>query len=96
MRLPTVKTIREGLECDGETARAIRARLAINTEDGEAPANTLLRVNDLLDAYGVEYIPHRKDTSREAFGLYYVNRGDTYVCTLLYDYVTCSWRVSPS
>ncbi len=45
----------------------------------------MLIANKLLDGFGVEYIPDREDSYTEAYGLDYINFGDTYSTTLLLD-----------
>jgi hypothetical protein len=50
----------------------------------------------MMDGFGVEYIRSSNDTVRTPDGLDYVNMGDTYDLTLVYDhnkgkYVVTSW-----
>ncbi len=45
----------------------------------------MLIANKLLDGSGVEYIPDREDSYTEAYGLNYINSGDTYDTTLFLD-----------
>jgi hypothetical protein len=44
--------------------------------------------NQLLDGDGIEYIPSEQDTMRSRAGLEFVNMGDTYDTTLIYDFST--------
>jgi len=40
-------------------------------------------LNECLGTYGVEYMPHPKDTCTEFFGATYLNAGDPYATTLV-------------
>jgi hypothetical protein len=43
-------------------------------------------INSITEGHGVEYIAHKDDTFHEVHGLDYVNMGDTYITTVIYDY----------
>jgi hypothetical protein len=61
----------------------------IRTIEGEKGARKALEyANELIGGYGVEYIAHRDDTSWRSHGLQYVNTGDTYSATVVYDWHT--------
>jgi hypothetical protein len=42
---------------------------------------------------GVEYIASTIDTCRTGCGLSYLNTGDTYVLTIIYDHLSDTWSV---
>ena len=50
-------------------------------------------VNELLGGYGVEYVESTEDTMHEAQGIEYINFGDTYSPTLMYDHRDGIWRL---
>lgn len=61
-----------------------------------APAGVLRAASRMMDGFDVEYIRSRNDTMRTPDGLDFVNMGDTYDLTLIYDhskgkYVVSSW-----
>jgi hypothetical protein len=43
-------------------------------------------INEILEGYGVEYIESIDDTFNDMQGLSYVNLGDTYINTVIYDH----------
>ncbi len=45
----------------------------------------MMIANKLTNSSGVEYVPDRDDTYTSAYGLEYLNQGDTYDTTLIYD-----------
>lgn len=51
-------------------------------------------INDIIGGHGVEYISHRDDGMRDVYGIEYVNLGDTYITTILYDHKLDSFRCS--
>lgn len=56
---------------------------------GKSASNALLEINDVLDGYGVEHVEGDKGPSGYWSGAVaaYVNMGDTYNVTILYDTV---------
>jgi hypothetical protein len=60
-------------------------------------ARSVLRAaSRMMDGFDVEYIASSSDTSRNREGLSYVNMGDSYMTTLIYDhgkgrYIVSSW-----
>jgi len=55
-----------------------------------------LRVMDsAAETYGVEYICSTHDTQYEERGLEYLNTGDTYTCTIIYNHDSDSWSALP-
>lgn len=72
------------------SARRLKQALAGSWKAAMEEANTL------LGGHGVEYLPAEDDDFRSAKGVEYVNMGDTYTTTLLYDrtsrrYIIGSW-----
>lgn len=54
-----------------------------------------MRVMDsILDTFGVEYIPSADDTYNRTEGLDYLNTGDTYTPTVIYDYGKGRWMIT--
>ncbi len=54
-----------------------------------------LHVMDVaLETFGVEYIPSNEDTVYSAYGLAYLNTGDTYVPTVIYDHGKDKWEIT--
>jgi hypothetical protein len=51
--------------------------------------------NKILGGYGVEYVAHKNDgyLERESKGFEYVNMGDTYEPTLIFDRLKGKWIV---
>lgn len=89
MKLPSVKT----LSAITDKSLALRAMLE-RYRDGKS---TLQQVMDFVDAlisgHGVEYIRHKKDTMRQAFGITYVNMGDPYIPTLMFVHALGTFHV---
>lgn len=53
-------------------------------------------LNSIAETYGVEYIAHEHDTFHTVYGLDYLNTGDSYTKTIIYDhskgrYVVAAW-----
>jgi len=94
--LPSVKTLCARLGCDSTIAGAVRHVLAMNNRTDLEINDTLKTVSVLLHGYGVEYAPSKQDTHGKGRGLEYVNMGDTYRPTIIYDclhrcFVCASW-----
>jgi len=53
-------------------------------------------INAECEGCGVEYIRHKQDGYRmsEMRGLEYINQGDPYVTTIIYDHDRGSWRLT--
>lgn len=43
-------------------------------------------LNDLIGGFGVEYIGHKDDSYTRIYGLDYINLGDTYRYTIIFDH----------
>ena len=86
---PSVQRMMDFLKISKGDAIAVKARM-----DAGVPYQTLLEEADrLLNGHGVEYIQSQADTMRSQDGLSYVNMGDTYDTTLLYDHKTGRFSV---
>lgn len=51
-------------------------------------------INDLINGFGVEYIPTKEDTYTISYGIEYINLGDTYTLTVCFfnnRFSICSW-----
>ena len=85
MRLPSVKTLKTCWTPD--TARAVRK--ALEKADPGLPRtidDALDTVNTLIGGYGVEAIRDDEWTTYYLdIGLLYVNAGDPYITTIVYD-----------
>ena len=95
-RLPSVKTLSARLGCDSTIAGAVRHVLGMNNRTDAEINDTLQSVSTLLHGYGVEYAPSKQDTHGKGRGLEYVNMGDTYAMTIIYDclhgrFVCAAW-----
>lgn len=106
MRLPSIKTLESAFPGRGralrrllEDDRAVREHpAAIARRDECFTPPTLLdqrlhALNAEAETFGAEYIAHRDDTCRDTYGLEYLNVGDTYTPTLIFDHARHSWRV---
>jgi len=80
---PSVKRIEEGLQISRQQAQAIKDAM----NDGK-PNKALRLASEATGNFGVEYIESDQDTMRSREGIEYVNTGDTYNTTLIYDYKT--------
>lgn len=59
------------------------------------PSKTELKLealNQILEGYGVEYIEHKEDSFPDVYGISYINLGDTYINTVLFDRASNKWR----
>lgn len=106
MRLPSIRTLESAFPGHGralrrllEDDRAVREHPAAIARRAECfPSPTLLdlrlrALNAEAETCGVEYIAHRDDGMRDIYGLEYLNTGDTYATTIIYDHSRGSWRV---
>lgn len=81
-------------EADAKKLRRIVAQ-AKREDDPKATDHALDKINDLVGGYGVEAIEGNwHDRYYQNIVALYVNRGDTYVTTMLYDTVRGTWHVS--
>jgi hypothetical protein len=91
MRKPSIHTLRKLFDADRSKARTLR-RALLHARDGWLPDHyaidkALDLANELLEAHGVEAIHSGSvwDGYYCDIACLYVNRGDTYDTTLLYD-----------
>ena len=107
MKLPSVKTLETAFPGKGRTLRRLLESDAAVSKHPAAAARraecfhapTLLdqrmhALNAEAETCGIEYIAHRNDSWREDFGLEYLNTGDMYTPTLIFDYARDSWCVA--
>lgn len=102
MRLPTAKTLLR-LGIDQATAQAVRKAMerAYSEEDmGGAHSRAeyaLSLADEILQAagktHGLEYIRHKDDTMHDVFGLDYLNTGDPYYTTIMFNHLTGTFQV---
>jgi hypothetical protein len=60
-----------------------------------ARSDTAMEIMDrALETSGIEYIPSNEDTSYSAYGLEYLNTGDTYTATVIYDRGEGKWMIT--
>ena len=50
-------------------------------------------LNEIIEGYGIEYIQHKDDTFTDPQGLTYVNLGDTYANTIIFDHSCNSFKL---
>jgi len=86
---PSVQRMMDFLKISKEQASALKAMM----DDGKSVSTILREADRLLNGHGVEYIQSHADTMRSQDGLSYVNMGDTYDTTLLYDHKTGRFSV---
>ena len=57
--------------------------------------NEVLKVcSGILESCGVEYLPHKKDTFSDSYGISFVNSGDMYTNTVIYDHNSMSFKIA--
>jgi hypothetical protein len=97
---PTKKTLQiiKEIESGFQVSRisAIRAVIILERFAYHKPFKALKILDVLLDGFGVEYIASSNDTCFDYYGIEYINTGDTYSTTILYDrdkdkMFLCSW-----
>lgn len=74
--------------------RALRASLRDWAAHASGRADTLEECNATLEGFGVEYIASEDDDVFGSHGAYYVNLGDAYTPTILYDCARGSFQVT--
>jgi hypothetical protein len=88
---PSAKRLAEGLGLLPTKAKTLKEKM-----DTGSVEDALAFADKAMNGFGVEYIASSEDTMRTPDGLDYVNMGDTYDTTLVYDhgkgkYVITSW-----
>lgn len=68
-----------------------RQRQAYHPHDRETLVMEAL--NEILEGYGVEYLQSSEDTPHQADGIDYVNFGDPYIPTVMYDHRRECYRI---
>jgi hypothetical protein len=86
MRLPSLKTITKRFphlnEDDVKEVRRILENYC------HRPIVCLKKLNPVLDGCGIEYIADVADDYHDCHGLEFINMGDPYVSTFVYDHRT--------
>lgn len=78
----SVKKMIDLFDIDKNQAIALRKVLASNNN----VYAKMQAADDILEGFGVEYIKHKDDDYCKTLGLEYINMGDSYKPTLIYDY----------
>jgi hypothetical protein len=86
---PSIKRMQDMLQISKEKASALKGMM----DDGKSVSTILREADRALNGHGVEYIDSREDTMRSRDGISYVNMGDTYDTTLLFDHKTGRFSV---
>lgn len=104
MTAPTINTIQDRLGRilehehgdDQVHSKAQEIRLLIKTCSGHAGIEaTLAKINTILRGYGVESIRDKgHDRYFQDIGILYINMGETYCSTIMYDTRKNKWIVS--
>jgi hypothetical protein len=108
--LPSVKTLDSAFPGHGKELRKVlemnrsqlsehpagAARLSACHNPPKTYDLRLHVLDSIAETCGVEYIAHKDDTFHEVYGLEYLNTGDTYTRTIIYDhnksrYLVSSW-----
>lgn len=98
--IPSLKTLKDrlgpsiahsvGPELALQRLRELRRALERwRDRDGTRRSEVLNLADELLDGHGVELIRTDADDHHEIHGAEYVNMGDAYTCTLLFDHERC-------
>lgn len=103
-RSPSVKTLQYMLNLTEEKAKEVKAVLTGKKDVLSYPSVQARRaecynepdkeylvlhaVNEIIGGFGVGYIPAHNSFNE---GVEYVNRGDAYIPTILYDQKTTTW-----
>lgn len=91
--IPSEPTLRGMLsdvlkKAHGDPEKNIKAlrKILVRWRDREIKSrDMLIAANEILEGFGVEYIRSERDDQWGGHGAYYVNLGDTYVPTILFD-----------
>lgn len=78
------------LGIDRDTAKRVKE---VFLKEKDVHSSTY-KINEILRGHGVEYIRTYVDSETKVYGIDYVNMGDLYIPTILFDYRLQSWRVS--
>lgn len=102
MNTPSVKTLLKAFpHLDRKTAAAVKLAMIEDQpaprewfSGGTMPARQMHAINALIGGHGVEYIGAEGDRVFMSYGIEYVNTGDTYNATVIYDYKTGRFSVT--
>jgi hypothetical protein len=72
---------------------ALESKIPYATYLREKEELLLELLNSILRCFGVEYIPRKEDTQHETLGISYLNLGDTYISTVIYDHKEDKWMI---
>jgi hypothetical protein len=81
--LPSTKTIETRLGVSRAQAKAVRHILETVQDN---PYKALEQADKILGTYGVEYVRSRQDSIWTPYGLEYLNTGDLYDPTLIFNH----------
>ena len=86
MRSPSVDTIEKTLKVDRSVARSVKDAM-VGAETGKQVSGAMEVINYLIQGHGVEVIRGSEWHSHywQDIAIEYVNKGDTYKPTILYD-----------
>jgi len=103
MRIPGIEKL-IGIGLDSATAQEVRSLLqrAVKNEDltnsddrGEYALSTLAEYLEPKQiGHGLEYIRHLDHSQHEVFGIDYINMGDPYIPTILFNHLTRQFMVA--
>jgi len=79
---PSAKRLGEGLGISSADAESLKGMM----DAGRSVSAVLASADMAMRGFGIEYIASNEDTMRTQDGLVYVNMGDAYSTTLIYDY----------
>jgi hypothetical protein len=85
--------ISKNFGCEGMIAN--RVSQCSFTNSYAARVDLLLEMlNAVLHCFGVEYIARKEESYTDLEGISYLNTGDTYVATVIYDHTKDEWMIS--
>lgn len=88
----TLRNLLTGLSAP-ESYECVQALIRQSYHRPKPHDRLMLALNHVLEGHGVECIPASGDTSDWTPDMEYINLGDTYDLTLIYDHLTGSWKL---
>lgn len=88
MNLPSVQTLCRLLRLEESPARCVRLAMEEYRDGRRTLRMTMQEADRHLIGHGVEYLRSNCDTFRSVNGIEYVNMGDPYRMTLLFDHAS--------
>lgn len=93
MNTPSIKTLLKAFpHIDKTTAQAVKLAMVEDQppprswySQGNKTDRQLEAINILIEGHGVAYAASSRDTCSKAYGIEYINMGDTYAVTVIYD-----------